>query len=423
MPAPNTTDEAVERIVLPCASEPLVSILIPTTSQALLLARCLKSLACHISAAIHYEVIIVLNAATDEVKALVQEQTSGVIIAESPANLGVAGGYNRARSLARGKYLMLLHDDTEIEPLWLESLIETAEANPAAGAIASMVLSPNGELQSAGCIIWREALTSQGWRPLNANPNTFSQTRPIDYSGTCSLLVRADTWDAIGGLDERHYPAYYVDVDLCMAIRKHGQIILFNPESRLIHHRGASSVLPYRHFILGRNRALFSAKWLAKLQDYEPYSPQDPTAFDRAMAHTGRVAQQLKTQWPPSSLSSPPRRPFDTSLQDSLHLEMERHLKDSYIAHLESRCESLEVEHSQISSFLQDCRDDLIARQELVRQKNEECLTIKKKLIDYKERCSMIKAKLSELKARLKEIEQSRWWRWRIRLYKMIGRR
>ncbi len=117
--------------------QPLVSILIPTRSQDRLLESCLKSLRAHIGREISYEVIIVLNAATDEVKEFVKERTQGVIILESAANLGVAGGYNRARSVARGEFLLLLHDDTEISPVWLESLLETMATHPAAGAVGS----------------------------------------------------------------------------------------------------------------------------------------------------------------------------------------------------------------------------------------------------------------------------------------------
>jgi GT2 family glycosyltransferase len=56
-----------------------------------------------------------------------------------------------------------------------------------------------------------------------------------------SLLVRTTLWDFIGGLDEQFYPVYYVDVDLAIAMRKLGFVVLYQPNSRIRHHLAASS--------------------------------------------------------------------------------------------------------------------------------------------------------------------------------------
>ena len=99
------TSSGVETsIELPCAANPRASVIIPTASQADMLSRCLRSLASNVSQAMPYEVIVVLNAATDEVRDLVLHHTNGVRVIDSPANLGVAGGYNRGRSVALGQY-------------------------------------------------------------------------------------------------------------------------------------------------------------------------------------------------------------------------------------------------------------------------------------------------------------------------------
>lgn len=394
-------------ICLPRVSEPLVSILIPTTSQDDLLTRCLESLARHLGAGVACEIIVVLNAATDAVKAVTKNAT-GILIADSPANLGVAGGYNRARSLARGKYLALLHDDTEIEPFWLESLLETAEAHPEAGAIASMVLYPDGKLQGAGWILWREVATSPVWgSAASPDPDQYTQIRPIDYSGTSSLLVRGSTWDAIGGLDERLYPAYCVDMDLCMSIRKQGQIVLFDPRSRLLHHRGSSSNPRFRQFMAERNREVFSAKWKEEMQTYEAYAPDNPSALQRARAHTENVAAELRKKWSPTASSSPSFI-LDPALQDLMHLQKERELKKAYISRIESQCVDLEVECLKKSRELRGMSTSIDIAKEKLALKKDECAELKK-------RCA-------ELKARLKEVEQSRWWRWGRRLRKIVGK-
>src|SRR5262249_11859966 len=156
-------------------------------------------------------------------------------------NLGLAGAGNRGRALAKGELLVLLHDDAEVEPGWLEALVEAADRHPEAGAIGGKVLFPDGRLQSAGMILWRDATTSPPWtKGTTPDPAAFDRPRAVDYCGTCSLLVRAAVWDAAGGLDERLFPVYFVDVDLAMAIRRMGRVVLYEPRSVIRHHQGAS---------------------------------------------------------------------------------------------------------------------------------------------------------------------------------------
>ena len=218
-----------ESLVLPASPSPRVSVIIPAAAKPGLLLACLHSLARHGPREIPFETIVVLNAASGEAEARLDETVTGLRWVSSPVNLGLAGAGNRGRSLARGEYLVLLHDDAEVEPGWLEALVETADRHPEAGAVASQVLFPDDRLQSAGMILWRDATTSTPWLGAPPSPSAFDRPRPVDYSGSCSLLVRAATWDAVGGLEERFYPAYFVDVDLAMAVRRHGQLVLYEP--------------------------------------------------------------------------------------------------------------------------------------------------------------------------------------------------
>src|SRR5687768_8930716 len=98
---------------------PLVSALILSTNQADRLRACLAALAAD-GTAVPREVLLLLNGATDEVRAVASAASrNGIRVLESPLNLGTAGGYNRARAAARGELLALLHDDTEVAPGWL----------------------------------------------------------------------------------------------------------------------------------------------------------------------------------------------------------------------------------------------------------------------------------------------------------------
>ena len=258
------------RIDLPTYAAPRVSVIIPAASTPELLGACLDSLARFGSRHIPFETIVVLNEASRDVEAGLRETVTGVEVVASNVNLGMAGSGNRGRSLARGEFLVTLHDDAEIEPGWLEALVETADAHPEAGAIGGKAILPDGRLQHAGFILWRDASVSPPWVGQAPAPTAFDRLRPVDFCGSSSLLVRATAWDAVGGLDERFYPAYYVDTDLCMALRQHRFIVLYQPASRIRHHQSASTTPRFREFVIQRNRQLFLEKWGAALGDQEP---------------------------------------------------------------------------------------------------------------------------------------------------------
>ncbi len=312
---------------LPLARAPRVSLLIPTTSQAEKLGACLRSLAAHLPPSVPCEVIVVLNGPTDAVRSLVREKCTGLIIAESAANLGVAGGYNRARSLAGGEFLVLLHDDVEIGPGWLEPLLATAAAHPAAGAIGSRVLNPDGTRQHAGSILWRNGLTS----PVPVPADLPDQPWPVDYLGTCCILVRTSLWDAMGGLDERIYPAYYVDVSLAMSLRRLGAIILCEPASSLRHHAKSSSTRAFGDFLCLRNRARFLTQWEDAMGEFEPWAPDSPEAIPNALRRTRLTAQRLAASWQPIAPVPPP--PHDPVRQEIRHFQLAAEIAASWAEH------------------------------------------------------------------------------------------
>ncbi len=348
-------------VVFPFSERPLVSILIPSRNQPKLLENCLNSLRKNIGPEVEYEVVIVLNAATEEVKSFVHERTQGAVVLESAANLAVAGGYNRARSAARGEFLLLLHDDTEVEPGWIEALLETLSENPAAGAVGSLQLFPDGTPQRAGSILWRNALSSPAWGNGAPDPGIFTDVRAVDYIGTCSSLVRSTTWNAIGGMDEEIYPAYYVDTDFCMRIRRLGQTVMCDPRSRLKHHQGASTNKKFRYFINQRNQTYFVKKWAAELAGQEPHAPDDPAAIARANQLTESTAARLIERW-----NGFPQPQHAAPLLDPIHHERQHFQRE--LAVLSEYLERLEAADDHKNGLLKTAGMNLHAALEKVKK-------------------------------------------------------
>jgi GT2 family glycosyltransferase len=257
------------------------------------LLACLRSLAHHLPCDVPVEVIVVINVDARACVTALRDGVTGVREVRSDVNLGLAGAVNCGRALASGELLVLLHDDAQIEPGWLEALVEAADGHPEAGAIGCKVLALDGSLESAGMILWRDGTTACPWIGPAPPPTAFDRPRTVDYCGTSALLVRAATWDAIGGADEGFFPAYYVDVDLAMAIRRHGQAVLYQPAARIRHHRSASTGARFRTFVSARNRRRFLAKWQNALAAQEPRGEGTLAAFERAIVRAEAAGDAL----------------------------------------------------------------------------------------------------------------------------------
>jgi GT2 family glycosyltransferase len=273
---------------------PRVSVVTLAWKNVDLLARCLESLQRHLPHALA-DVVILLNGADPDVVEYVRRDVVGAKIVAAEVNLGFAGGCNRAATFATGEYLVLLNDDTEIEPGWLEALVETADACPTAGAVGSRILFPDGSLQEAGCIIWSDGTTMPIGRHEASEPNTFAHRRPVDYCSACSLLIRRSVWDALGGMDENYYPAYYEDVDFCLRVQLAGGIVIYEPRSLIRHRESASTDEHFRRFVWSRSWQYFSNKWRDVLTMFEQANPASPASVHRAI---GRARVGLPTAAP-----------------------------------------------------------------------------------------------------------------------------
>jgi GT2 family glycosyltransferase len=277
---------------MPLQSQPLVSILIAVSSRVDLLAHCLESLQRHMPAELPHEVIVVLNGLEPAVADELRSTHRDVTFVRSPVNLGMAGSGNRARREASGRFLVTLHDDAAIEPGWAEALLQAAHDHPRAGAIGSKVQFPDGRLQSAGALLWRSGMTTPPWAGPAPDASAVMVPRPVDYCGTCALLIRAEAFDAVGGFDERIYPGYYVDVDLGLALRSQGYYVLCEPRSVIRHHRGSSSGSALKRVAVARNREHLLRKWATAIACHEAEpQPREQRAIEAALLRAARFAE------------------------------------------------------------------------------------------------------------------------------------
>ena len=149
---------------------------------------------------------------------------------------------NRGVDIARGEFLLLLNDDTEvITREWMESMLEIAQ-QPEVGAVGAKLLFPNGELQHTGVMILSGNPCHAFYNSGSEHPGYFCSNivnrNYLAVTGAC-LMVRKATFQEVGGMDEL-FPLNYNDVDLCLKFHQAGYRNVFTPYAQLIHHESAT---------------------------------------------------------------------------------------------------------------------------------------------------------------------------------------
>src|SRR5206468_1794360 len=152
----------------------------------------------------------------------------------------IASSMDGAR-VSKGHYLLFLNNDTIVRRGWLRALLGTLESHPRAGLVGAKLLFPDGCLQEAGGVVWRDGSAWNYGRMDDPQKPEYNYVREVDYcSGACILIPR-DLFFACGGFDTRYMPAYYEDTDLAFAVRRAGRQGLYQPRAGVIHLGGMTA--------------------------------------------------------------------------------------------------------------------------------------------------------------------------------------
>ena len=254
----------------PCA-RPRVSIVVPAYGKPLLTYTCLKSV--HATAPPGLYEVLLIDDASEQPLATELAVVSGVRFLRNESNLGFVGSCNRAAQHARGELLVFLNNDTIATPGWLEALIAVFDQHSEAGLVGAKLIYPDGRLQEAGGVVWRDGSAWNYGRNDDPARPEYNYLREADYcSGACIAIPRA-LFDALGGFDTGFSPAYYEDVDLAFAVRAGGRKVYYQPLATVVHFEGATAGTDEtsgvkRHQLANRNA--FASKWANALALHRP---------------------------------------------------------------------------------------------------------------------------------------------------------
>ncbi len=220
---------------------PLVSIVIVTYNGGSFVSRCLDSVRkCRYRP---IEVIVVDNASMDETADIlleISERWHEVKVIKNDTNQGYGGGNNVGIMSARGKYVILLNDDTVVQENWIEPIVTAFEGDDSISAIQPRILllnEPELHDEIGSSPTWTGFLRHIGVRAPAVEQGLA--VREIFSGKGAALALRRSTLDEIGLLDESYF-AYFEENDLCWRIWLVGSRVLYTPAST-VYHEGAGT--------------------------------------------------------------------------------------------------------------------------------------------------------------------------------------
>lgn len=280
----NKTVEDYDPIEFPVCLHPAVSIVIPVYNEFDYTYSCLKSILKN-TGDMAYEILIADDCSTDVTKDI-EKIAKNVRLITTKENVGFLLNCNHAAKYAKGKYILFLNNDTQVQANWLEPLTSLIERDEKIGMVGSKLVYPDGYLQEAGGIVWNDASAwNYGNRKSPEDPE-YNYVKEADYISGAAVMIRKALWEAIGGFDERFAPAYYEDTDLAFEVRRRGYKVLYQPLSVVVHFEGVSNgtdveagLKQYQQV----NYQKFYDKWKDILQSgHEPNGVNVFTAKDRS---------------------------------------------------------------------------------------------------------------------------------------------
>ena len=227
------------KLNFPVVDAPQVSIIIPAYNQFDYTYHCLESILKN-SGECTYEILLANDCSTD-LTVRIEEIIEGIRVITNESNMRFLLNCNNAAKLAKGKYILFLNNDTQVQENWLLPLVELMEKDATIGMIGSKLLYADGYLQEAGGIMWKDASAWNYGNRQNPNDSEFNYVREVDYISGAAIMIRTSLWREIGGFDERFVPAYCEDSDLAFEVRRHGYKVVYQPQSVVVHFEGISN--------------------------------------------------------------------------------------------------------------------------------------------------------------------------------------
>lgn len=238
---------------------PLVSIITINYNHSDVTADCLRSL--EKITYPNYEVIVIDNASPNDDASVLKRDFPHIKFFQLEKNLGFAGGNNVGIKKCAGDYILLLNNDTEVEPDFLEPLVDKCEKNPKIGGVSPKIHYHHTPkmLQFAGFTeIHHVTVRNHAVGFNQMDQGQFNEDQPTYFVHGAAMLIPRRVLEKVGLMADIYF-LYYEELDWGYRIRQAGYELYYVHNS-LIHHKESISTgffSPLQVYYLNRSRILY----------------------------------------------------------------------------------------------------------------------------------------------------------------------
>lgn len=195
----------------------------------------------------NHEIYVIDNGSTDDSVAFIRSTYPTINIVQLDDNYGFCGGYNKGLAQISADYFILLNSDIEVTANWIDIQLEEIKKDPSIVACQPKIKAFKDKTKfehagaSGGYIDLLGYPFCRGRIFMNEETDTgqYNETQDIFWATGAALLIKADIFHKLGGLDETFF-AHMEEIDLCWRIKNAGYRIISVPKSEVFHLGGAT---------------------------------------------------------------------------------------------------------------------------------------------------------------------------------------
>ncbi|KUJ60553.1 hypothetical protein AR687_17430 [Flavobacteriaceae bacterium CRH] len=263
------------------SATPKVSIIIPFYNEENYTWNCLSFLNKNLTDEISFEILLIDDNSTEENDLA---QIEGINVHRNTENLGFLKNINKGIQLAKGEYIYILNNDTEVQENFLTELFYVFDNFKNVGAVGSKLINADKSIQEAGSVIMKDLKIRQIAKRKKVFYPEINYIAKVDYCSGCSLLFKKlDDNGTINLFDEQFAPAYFEETDFCFSLKHiQNKEVYYTPFSEVLHYNGVSYNANNNEESQNKKAALFKTnenkfklKWSKELQQIKATTIED----------------------------------------------------------------------------------------------------------------------------------------------------
>jgi GT2 family glycosyltransferase len=205
--------------------------------------------------------VIVVDNASKENPDLIKEKFPEIVLVKMEKNEGFTGGNNAGIKVAKGKYFLMLNNDTEVHPDFLQPLVEKMESDSKIGAVSPKLIfyGTDGIIQYAGSSIINPYTGRSSFvGNKQKDEGQFNCCVPTNFAHGAAMMMSRKVIEETGMLADLFF-IYYEELDLGERIKNAGYEIWYVGSSEVYHKESMTmgKESPMKTYYMTRNRLLF----------------------------------------------------------------------------------------------------------------------------------------------------------------------